>query len=357
MVFQDKKIGDFINSHFVSLKVHSLKGEGKQIRENYNIRGFPTVLFLDTQGVEIDRTFGFDGDKDAYFKILTDYAAGKNTLRSFLAEVKTAPEDVEVNFKLAKKYASRGEWEEAQPYFSKVLTLDPNNEKGFKTESVCNLAIIESMVNKNIQPLLSFIESNTDERFWEPAYYSLLRYYMREKDTNKMIAAFEGAIKKMPENTEFIVNGIRYISKNKIKDKYELGMELAKKIIETNPKEIDTYMQIGHFYQEIEDFEKAEEIFLKCLKIWPDKTDPIYQLGRNAIFSGKDLEKGLSYFREYLKHKPAADDPEWASAHWRMGLIYEKLGDPKKAASEYKEALKLNPDHEKAREALKKLGL
>jgi Tfp pilus assembly protein PilF len=39
-----------------------------------------------------------------------------------------------------------------------------------------------------------------------------------------------------------------------------------------------------------------------------------------------------------------------------MGLIYEKLGDPKQAASEYKKALKLNPDHENSKEALKKLG-
>jgi tetratricopeptide (TPR) repeat protein len=356
LVFQDKKIGDFINSHFVSLRVHSLKGEGKQIREKYNIRGFPTVLFLDGKGEEIDRTFGFDGDKDAYFKILTDYAAGKNTLRSFLSELKAAPEDVDINFKLAKKYVDRWELENAQPYFSKVLTLDPNDEKGFKTESVCNLAVIEARINKNIEPLLSFIESNRDERFWEPAYYNLLRYYSIAKDTVKIIDTFEGALKKIPGNTDLLIDYARYISQNKIKDKYERGMELAKQVIETNPKEIDTYMRIGYFYQEIEDFEKAEEIFLKCLKIWPDNTGPIYQLGRNTVFSGKGLEKGLSYFREYLKHKPDPDQPEWADAHWRMGLLYEKLGDTQQAASEYKEALKLNPEHKNAREALAKLG-
>jgi tetratricopeptide (TPR) repeat protein len=356
LVFQDKKVGDFVNSHFVSLRVHSLKGEGAKIREKYNILGFPTVLFLDAKGEEIDRTFGFDGDKDAYFKILTDYAAGKNTLRAFLAEVKAAPEDVDINFKLGKKYASRWEWENAQPYFSKVLTLDPNDEKGFKTESMCNLAIIEAMVNKKIEPLLSFIDSNTNERLWEPAYYTLLRYYLREKDTGKVIDTYEGALKRIPGNMDLIIDYARYISQNKIKDKYERGMELVKKVTETNPKENDTYMQIGYFFQEIENFEKAEKIFLKCLKIWPDNKGPIYQLGRNSLFSGKDLEKGLSYFREYLKHKPGPGQPEWADAHWRMGLIYEKLEETKQAASEYKKALELNPDHENAKEALKKLG-
>ncbi|MGD2092661.1 MAG: tetratricopeptide repeat protein [Candidatus Aminicenantes bacterium] len=356
MVFQDKKIGDFVNRHFVNLRVDSNKGEGAKIKEKYNIRGFPTVLFLDGKGEEIDRIFGFDGDKGAYFKILTDYAAGKNTLRLFLSEVKAAPDNIDANFKLAKKYVSRWEWENAQPYFSKVLTLDPNDEKGFKTESRCYLAVIESRVNKNIKPLLSFIESNTEEQFWEPAYYNLLRYYRRAKDTGKIIETFEGALKKMPENTDLLIDYARYISQNKIKDKYKRGMELVKKVIETNPKEIDTYMRIGYFYQEIENYEKAEEIFLKCLQIWPDNTGPIYQLGRNTVFSGKNLEKGLSYFREYLKHKPGADQPEWADAHWRMGLIYEKLEDRKQATSEYKKALELNPEHKNAREALEKLG-
>lgn len=314
------------------------------------------MLFLDGKGEEIDRTFGFDGDKDAYFKILTDYAAGKNTLRAFLTEVKAAPEDVDANFKLAKKYASRWEWENAQPYFTKVLTLDPNDEKGFKTESMCYSAIIESMVNKNIEPLLSFIESNTDERFWEPAYNHLLRYYRKAKDTGKIVDTYESALKKMPGNTDFIIGYARYISQNKVKEQYERGMELAKKVIETKPKEIDTYMRIGYFYQEIENFEKAEELFLECLESWPDNTRPIYQLGKNSVLSGKNLEKGLSYFREYLKHKPPADQPDWSDAHWRMGLIYETLGDTKQAASEYKKALELNPDHANAKEALKKLG-
>ncbi len=355
MVFQDKKIGDFINSRFVSLRVHSFKDEGIKIREKYNIQGWPNVLFLDAKGEEIDRIFGFDGDKDAYFKILTDYAAGKNTLRTFLTEVKSAPEDIDANFKLAQKYASRREWENAQPYFTKVLTLDPNDEKGFKTESMCYLAVIEARVNKNIQPLLSFIESNTDERFWETAYYNLLRYYSRAKDTGKVIDTFEGALKKMPGNTDLIIDYARYIAQNKIKDQYERGIELAKKVMETNPKEIDTYIRIGYFYREIENYEKAEEIFLKCLEIWPDNTDPVYQLGKNNLLSGKNLEKGLSYFREYLKHKPPADQPEWADAHWRMGMIYEKLGDTRQAASEYKKALELNPDHENAKEALTKV--
>jgi tetratricopeptide (TPR) repeat protein len=115
-------------------------------------------------------------------------------------------------------------------------------------------------------------------------------------------------------------------------------------------------MRVGRFYQGIDKYEMSDEIFLKCVKIWPDNTRPVYQLGKNRLLSGKNLEKGLFYFREYLKHKPAAGEPEWADAHWRMGMIYEKLGDSKQAVSEYKKALELNPDHANAKKALKKKG-
>lgn len=355
MVFKNKKIGAYVNSHFVSLRINALKGDGKKIREKYKVRGFPTVLFLDSRGDEIDRICGFDGDKEAYFKILSDYAAGKNTLRSFLAEAKESPDDIDINYKIGKKYVSRWEWEEANPYFSKVLTLDPDDKKGFKTESLCHIAIYESNVNKNIEPLLKFIGNNNDEAFFETSYYALIRYYRKAKDTGKVIAAYEEAIKKMPGKTGWMIDFARHISRNKIETQYERGIELVKKVAETKPEDIDTYLEIGYFYQDIENYKDAEEIFLKCLETWPDNKGPIYQLGRNALFSGKDLEKGLNYFRDYLKNKPAPDQPRWADAHWRMGLIYEKLGDMKQAASEYKKALELTPDHQNANEALKKL--
>lgn len=358
MVFKDKKVGDFVNSHFVSPRIHALKGDGKELGKKYDVRVFPTVLFLDAEGGEIDRACGFDGNKDDFFKIIKDYAAGKNTLVKMLSEVKANPDNLEINYKVAKKYLSRYENEKATPYFYKVLKLDPGDKKGYKTEATCYTALHEARFNKNVKPLLSFIAGNTNKEFYSVSYYGLISYYMKEKNTAKVNEVFEEALKKMPEDIGLMVGYSRYIFREKLESKYGRALELAKKTVTLAPEKEkhNAYMDLGYFYQDIKKFKEAEEAFLKVLKIKPDYTGAIYQLGRNIVFSGENLKKGLSYFQEYLKHKPKDGDPEWADAHWRMGLIYEKLDDKKQAASEYKKALKLKPGHEEAQKALKKLA-
>ena len=189
------------------------------------------------------------------------------------------------------------------------------------------------------------------------SYNGLASYYAKMKKAEKAIAVFEEGLKKMPKNAGWMWNYASYIARERMEDKFDRAIELAKKTVTLAPEKYKqpAYMQLGNFFQDLKKFKEADETFLKVLKIWPDYTGAIYQLGRTAVFSGKNLEKGLSYFKEYLKHKPKAGDPEWADAHWRMGMIYEKLGDKKKASAQYKEALKLNPDHQESKDSLKKL--
>jgi tetratricopeptide (TPR) repeat protein len=358
VVFKDKQIGHFINSRFVSLRVNAFLSEGKKIREKHKVRGFPTVLFLNAKGEEVDRICGFDGKKDAYFKIIKDYAAGKNTLAKMRADVKAKPGSLEINYKLAKKYLSHWDRDAAAPYFYKILKFDPQDKKGLKTEALCHTALFESGSKKNIEPLLSFIASNTDKEFFEMSYYGLVTFYAKQKkDPQKVIKIFEEGLEKMPANAGFMKNYARYVIGEKIENKYDLAIELAKKAVTLAPKKDKqyAYMELGYFFQNMKRFADAEKTFLKILKLWPDFTGAIYQLGRNVVFSGQDLKKGLAYFEKYLQIKPKAGDPVWADARWRMGMIYEKLGDKKQAAVQYKEALKLNPDHQNSKDSLKKL--
>jgi len=358
VVFKDTKAGNFINSRFVSLRFNALKAEGNKLRKKYQVAVFPTVLFLNAAGDEIDRVCGFSGEKDAYLKIIADYAAGKNTLQSMLVEVKSKPDSIDVNYKLAKKYSSRYQRDKAAPYYYNVLKLDPGDKKGHKTEALCHTALHEARAKKNVEPLLKFIAANTDKKFFWMSYYGLATYYAKAKKTEKAIAVFEEGLKKMPEHANWMTHYARHIVSEKIEEKYDRAVELAKKAVTVTPEKYkqSAYMQLGHFFQDLKKFKEAEETFLKILKNWPDYTGAIYQLGRNTVFSGKNLEKGLSYFKQYLKHKPKAGDPEWEDAYWRMGMIYEKLGDKKQAVAQYKEALKLNPNHQNSKDSLKKLG-
>jgi thiol-disulfide isomerase/thioredoxin len=57
-VFTNDTVADFYNQHFVNAKIDMEKGEGIDIAQKYDIRAYPTMLYLDENGVQLHRTCG-----------------------------------------------------------------------------------------------------------------------------------------------------------------------------------------------------------------------------------------------------------------------------------------------------------
>jgi thiol-disulfide isomerase/thioredoxin len=57
-VFPRKDVGDFYNEHFVCVKLDMEKGEGIDIAKSYEIKSFPTYLYLNEMGELSHRTVG-----------------------------------------------------------------------------------------------------------------------------------------------------------------------------------------------------------------------------------------------------------------------------------------------------------
>lgn len=57
-VFTQKKVGDFFNKYFINTKFDMEKGEGIKIARKYNIKAYPTMLILDSDGKVIHKILG-----------------------------------------------------------------------------------------------------------------------------------------------------------------------------------------------------------------------------------------------------------------------------------------------------------
>lgn len=57
-VFQDKQIGDFFNENFINFKVNGDRGSGRELANLYDVKGYPTVVFIDPKGVVLSRQVG-----------------------------------------------------------------------------------------------------------------------------------------------------------------------------------------------------------------------------------------------------------------------------------------------------------
>ncbi len=56
--FKDPKVGEYFNETFVNAKIDMEKGEGVTLKNKYNIKAYPTLLFIDGDGNVIHRVLG-----------------------------------------------------------------------------------------------------------------------------------------------------------------------------------------------------------------------------------------------------------------------------------------------------------
>jgi len=64
--FTNDTIADFYNRNFISLKMDMEKGEGIELAKKYNVKAYPTLLFLDAEGNIVHRTVGAERNTRNY---------------------------------------------------------------------------------------------------------------------------------------------------------------------------------------------------------------------------------------------------------------------------------------------------
>ncbi|MBX2872908.1 MAG: thioredoxin family protein [Saprospiraceae bacterium] len=57
-VFMDKDLGSFFNKNFISYKVDAEKGNGANLAQIFNVKAYPTLLFLNDKGQVLERKEG-----------------------------------------------------------------------------------------------------------------------------------------------------------------------------------------------------------------------------------------------------------------------------------------------------------
>lgn len=128
-----------------------------------------------------------------------------------------------------------------------------------------------------------------------------------------------------------------------------------RKAAEADPKGVYGPIAWAGFLAKQKRWPEARAIFEKRVDADANDAMAIYQLGRLALLSGEQLEKGLAFFDRFLSLVPPKDGPTHADARWRKGLLLEKLGRTPAAIAEYRQALKENPRHRGAKRELERL--
>jgi tetratricopeptide (TPR) repeat protein len=101
--------------------------------------------------------------------------------------------------------------------------------------------------------------------------------------------------------------------------------DLYRELIETQPKFVQAYVNMGTLYFHQKDFAKAAEFYRQATEI-----DPDYSL---AFFNYASVLEELGQYEESINAylRAIQIDPEYHDAHYNLALTYQRKRDSRKA--------------------------
>jgi len=106
---------------FIAVRINAEKREGVDFANLKDVHGYPTILFFDENGTEVDRVVGYQ-PADAFLSSLR--IARRGGIQGLVKAAAEHPSDPALLFTLADKYAQKGDTLHAFPYFRGVVQYD-----------------------------------------------------------------------------------------------------------------------------------------------------------------------------------------------------------------------------------------
>jgi tetratricopeptide (TPR) repeat protein len=312
-------------------------------------------MIIDSDGSEYDWFLGYDPPPDNFQARLEKALRGEDTYKSISAAYAKDPKNIDVVFKLARKYNDRFDQVKATEKYKEVIALDPEGKVGtYTTEyskvtvpytQYAEFAIATSSLyseKPDLGPAKAFIQKYPESKLIKETYDQMARYYGYEAPKEEAAQFFPEYVAKFPNDARVLDAWLTRIVKDK--ELLDKGAELVARIEELtrdNPLP-DINANIADFYILKGDKAKADNIYGKDFmegKVSRFAFDLVgyanFWLGNNA-----NQESAVAMAETALKLQP-----ENAYILQQVAAAYVKTGQDDKALAIFgPEYIKSNSD-------------
>ena len=188
----------FSEEHFISLKYNANEEIGYQYFKQYNCQGVPHLLFVDSEGNEVDRIIGFMPPTE-YLLRIGNIAQKRNTLNDYLSRYKNGEINADIIAGIAMKYEDRKENDNAAEFYS-ILILDyPDPVSEYYKRGKFFLASHE-FIGGNEDALRDYVSNNSDSLFHFDAYRKMVYHYADTEQREKELSIYNEMLSLFPDN-------------------------------------------------------------------------------------------------------------------------------------------------------------
>ncbi len=344
-----------LSRKFVCLKLDA-DGEGAEAVRRYQIRGFPTILFLNSAGEETKRVVGYMGPAE-FAVVMREVLKGGRSLRELKSLLNANPNDPEANYRMGMRQLRNQNINRAIIHFGRAIKADPENSSGYLDEAEFQMLILrtEGFMSRLI-PLLALIEQgeavNLDALsamqksklllpFTDPRALELTNQ-AQEEFARYRKAVKEASAKRKEETTSRIKNLSR-----------EMGKYLTERFegfLERFPEADQSEEALGFLLSAYRTAGDKDGFFGVYERVLPMKDEDAMFLNNYAwelYQEDRDLPKAKK-----LAEKAYSLEPESAAVIDTLACIEFKLGNRERAIELQEKAVSLEPDDEQLRKHL-----
>lgn len=129
------------------------------------------------------------------------------------------------------------------------------------------------------------------------------------------------------------------------KESYALAQQLQ-------PRESLPLLQLGVVNRQLQLYEEASAALQQALQVNAGESMAYFYLGLVGLADGRFAAAGVEALERYIEDVSSADGRYLDQAHFRLGQLWQQLGEEAKAATHFRRAIELRPGYEAAIEAL-----
>lgn len=252
---------------------------------------------------------------------------------------------------MAKKFQARYEQDKVAPFFGKVLELDPEDSKGYKTEATYEVAVFEADTNQNIEPLKAFIASDPSEDYLVRAYSSLASTFRREPE--KAVEIYEEALSKLPDNARLNYSYASAVFNSQMVDLYDKALERNEKAKTLDPDlELSTVYNVIRYYTNTDNMDMVIETYEGAIQKWPENNSlkNRYASAINSLEIESKYDFGIDMMEKLIEA-----NPDSISYNYPLSNLYHKTGQLEKAVDAMKKVAEKYPTQKRYQDALQDL--
>ena len=133
---------------------------------------------------------------------------------------------------------------------------------------------------------------------------------------------------------------------NHKKNNFEIAQDLYEKILKISPDHFKVIFLLGTLAAQTKNFDKAKQLLQKATQIQPNNADAHNNLGSAQKETGENQKAINSY------EKAIQINPNYANTHNNLGVVLKEVGKYQKAISCFEKAIQINPNYVEAHNKL-----